>query len=134
MKNLQNKLRPLETRPYRYKKPATEFFCPLCRSPRAFASKPRLTKRHYLQMTIITVVIAAMLYPFMKYEGLFCIFIVWAAFEAGVRTNFRKEIPCPYCGFDASWYKRDVKVARRLVKEFWEIKNTPTETNQNELR
>ena len=34
--------------------------------------------------------------------------------------SYRKEIPCPHCGFDASWYKKDVKIARRLVKEFWD--------------
>ena len=30
-----------------------------------------------------------------------------------------KQISCPHCGFDATWYKRDVKVARQLVKDFW---------------
>ena len=40
--------------------------------------------------------------------------------EVYKRLNFRKEIPCPHCGFDASWYKRDVKVARKLVERHWE--------------
>lgn len=41
--------------------------------------------------------------------------------------NYRKEIPCPHCGFDASWYKKDVKVARRLVAAYWSEKNAQTE-------
>ena len=34
----------------------------------------------------------------------------------------KSEIPCPYCGFDASWYKKDVKIARKKVQEFWKKK------------
>jgi hypothetical protein len=40
-------------------------------------------------------------------------------FEGIRRMLFSRQVPCPHCGFDASWYKRDVKVARRLVGEFW---------------
>ena len=41
---------------------------------------------------------------------------------------YRKEIACPYCGFDATWYRRDVKKANELVKDFW-LKNYPTLVN-----
>jgi ribosomal protein L37E len=51
---------------------------------------------------------------------MFSFFLYWACFEAGRRIFFSREIPCPHCGFDASWYKRDVKVARRKVDEFWQ--------------
>ena len=138
MMNLNDKLRPLERRPYRYKNPAMEFFCPLCRSPRAMTSKPRLNGANYLQILLMTIVMSMLLYPFMEFWGVFSFFFIWGAFEASVRVNFRKDVPCPYCGFDASWYKRDVKVARRLVKEFWETKqlekNAQTQNTQNELR
>ncbi len=55
----------------------------------------------------------------MQWKGAFSFFLVWAFFEAALRLNFRKEVPCPHCGFDASWYKKDVNVARRKVDEFW---------------
>jgi hypothetical protein len=44
-------------------------------------------------------------------------------FELSIRTDFKKQVPCPHCGFDATWYKKDVKVARSVVKEFWDQKN-----------
>jgi len=59
-------------------------------------------------------------HSFMKERMLFWPVVVWAAFEAIYKIFFRKEIPCPHCGFDATWYKKDVKVSRRLVEEFWE--------------
>ncbi len=57
-------------------------------------------------------------------------FITWAIFELVVRSNFQKQIPCPYCGFNASWYKRDVKVARALVQEFWDEKQIEKDSKQ----
>lgn len=138
MINFNEKLRPLEKRPYRFKNPAMEFFCPLCRTPRAMNSRPRLSKMNYMQIALLTLVTSTLLYPFMELAGVFSFFFIWVAFEATVRLNFRKDVPCPYCGFDASWYKRDVKVARRLVKDFWESKQVPPQQNgqntQTELR
>ena len=113
---------PLEQRIFRVKNPATRFFCPLCRTERAFSLSPRLQSRHYLQMALTTSFLVLLTYPIMGHRSLYLFFMVWAAFEISLRTFFRKEIPCPHCGFDASWYQRDVKVARRLVKEFWDKK------------
>jgi len=53
----------------------------------------------------------------------FIFFIVWSVFELSIRTDFKKQVPCPHCGFDATWYKKDVKVARQVVKDFWDQKN-----------
>lgn len=66
--------------------------------------------------------VSACLYPLMELKGIFSFFVVWGAFEAALRVNFRKEVPCPHCGFDASWYKKDVKVARQKVDEFWKTR------------
>jgi hypothetical protein len=119
-------LKLFDQRSYRYKNPAMEFYCPLCRTQRAFAYSPKLKVRHYLQIAVIGSLLTALAYPLMGPRGLIVFFPVWAAFYAGLRMLFRKEIPCPHCGFDASWYKRDVKVARKLVKEFWQTQ-PPTE-------
>lgn len=106
-------------RPYRYKDPKEKFFCPLCKTERAFTVGHRLTLKHYLQIMIVTAFVSLLLYPLMGFEGLFSFFAVWAGFEIGIRASFRKEIPCPHCGFDASWYKKDITVAKKLVDEFW---------------
>lgn len=123
MKNISKVNNPLEQRPYRFKNPSMEFYCPLCRTERAFAGKPGLSKNNVLQIAMLTLVTTLCAYPWAAWRGIFSVFFYWACFEVSLRVLFRKEIPCPHCGFDASWYKRDVKVARRLVMEFWENKN-----------
>jgi len=120
---LKLKVRPLEERVYKYKNPSKVFFCPLCRTERAMTISPRLTFKNYVQIFLTSIVFGAALYPFMSIKCFFVFFITWAAFELSVRTDFKKQVPCPHCGFDATWYKKDVKVARKLVKDFWEQKN-----------
>jgi hypothetical protein len=71
----------------------------------------------------------ALCYPLMSFRGIFSFFVYLAAFELIRRVNYRKELPCPHCGFDASWYRKDVKVARRLVASYWSDKqNSQPET------
>ncbi len=118
----RNDIKKIDSRRYVYKNPKTEFYCPLCATKRSFLTSPRMSKMNWLQMGLITIVLMAMMYPFVQFKSIFVFFIVWAVFEASVRIVFRKEIPCPHCGFDASWYKKDVKIARKLVKEFWDEK------------
>src|SRR5690606_22684323 len=117
------KIRPLENRPFRFKNARTKFHCPLCASERYLTMNHRLTSKHYLQIAVLTVITTYALFDVMQWRGLFFYFIYLAVYEVARRLVYRSEIPCPYCGFDASSYKRDVKVARRLVKEFWQNKN-----------
>lgn len=131
MKSLSHN--PLDPRPYKYKKAAFNFFCPLCRTERAMSASHRLTLKNYIQISLITIVISSCLYPFMQLRGLFSFFIIWALFEGTRRVLFRKEVPCPHCGFDAGWYKKDVKVARKKVEEFWSLKNQNLTANSSNL-
>ena len=117
----------IDFRPYRYKDPKEKFFCPLCKTERAFTVGHRLTTKHYFQILIVTAFVSLLLYPLMGFEGLFSFFAVWAGFEIGIRASFRKEIPCPHCGFDASWYKKDITVAKKLVDEFWQARKVEEE-------
>lgn len=117
------KYEPLEHRVYKIKNPSMKFYCPLCRTERAFIHRPHLEMRHYLQIAISSVVLTLAFYPIMGVRALTLVFFVWALFELSVRALFRKEVPCPHCGFDAAWYKRDVKVTRALVSEFWSKKS-----------
>lgn len=122
------KLRPLERRTFKVKNPSMSFYCPLCRTPRALTTSFRLSVTNYLQILLLTIITTTVTYPLMSFRGIFSFFIFWAGFEWVRRANYRKEIPCPHCGFDASWYKKDVKVARKLVAEhFSEKSENPSE-------
>ena len=52
---------------------------------------------------------------------------LWKRISGFVDLNSYPELPCPHCGFDATWYKRDVKVARRQVLDFWNRSEDPKE-------
>ncbi len=116
----QQKWKPLEGRTYRYKSSAMDFFCPLCRTQRNFSISFRLSTMNYIQMFIITALFTGTTFSWWGFRGVFIIFLLWPAFEFTRRALYKREIPCPHCGFDASWYKKDVKVARKLVSDFWE--------------
>ncbi|MEI8347823.1 MAG: hypothetical protein WCG27_10165 [Pseudomonadota bacterium] len=109
----------LENRPYKFKSPTLEFFCPLCRSERSFTYRARLSTKQYVQILMCTVILTLLTYSITDWRSFIFFFIFWAGIEWANRVLLRKQVPCPYCGFDASWYKRDVKVARQLVKDFW---------------
>ena len=113
-------LKPLEHRPYRMKRPALRFFCPLCRSERSISTRPRLSRWNYVQIVIASVFFFMVLFPFMEGNSFYLGFVIWIGAEAVVRLRFKKEIPCPHCGFAATWYKRDVNVAKKLVSQFWQ--------------
>lgn len=115
---------PLVGRVFRLKNPTMEFYCPLCRTERAFKGQPRLSGQNLLQITFLTALVVIIAYPLAGIKSLPIFFIFWAGFELIKRLSFTKEIPCPHCGFDATWYHRDVRVAREKVKEFWDKKNS----------
>jgi len=120
---------PLEARVFKLKNPRMEFFCPLCRSKRGFLYSPRLSGKNYVQIIFISLMLSMILYPFLGLRAVVVFFMVWGAMEFSLRLLFKKEIPCPHCGFDATWYKKDVQVARQKVKEFWDKKRPDTAEN-----
>lgn len=107
------------------KKAVVQFFCPLCGVKRRMTCRLGLSGKNYGGIALSSVILILLLYyPLMKIHSFFVFFIIffviWAMVELAKRLRFKRDIPCPHCGFDASWYKRDIKVARRLVKEFWD--------------
>jgi hypothetical protein len=100
-----------------------EVFCPLCKCHRTMKYSSNLSIFNYLQITLVSAAINATLYtiwPDLGAKLFVTLFVVWPLFEINYKVLYRKEIACTECGFDATWYKRDVKVARRLVQEFWD--------------
>ena len=96
------------------------FYCPLCRVPRAFRYRSNLTGKNMVQLSVLSLILFLLFFPVMGAKAFVWFFIVWISFEFFRKLLFRKEIPCPHCGFDATWYKKDVRVAKRLVQEFWD--------------
>ncbi len=113
---------PLEKRVFKYKNPALEFFCPLCRTKRGFLYSPKMKLKNWMYVIYATIFLVMALYPFWELKSFFVFFVVWGVVEFSVRQLFKREIPCPHCGFDASWYRRDVTIARKKVEEFWKNK------------
>lgn len=110
--------RPLESRPYKIRNPKIEFFCPLCRTQRGFAYSYKLNWKNYLQIAFASL----LLFPILGVKVFVVFLSLVAIMEFLLRTLLKNEIPCPYCGFDASWYKKDVKIARKKVQAFWDKK------------
>jgi predicted RNA-binding Zn-ribbon protein involved in translation (DUF1610 family) len=118
------KSKPLVSRVYKYKNQASTFFCPLCSTERGISISPKLTKKNYVQIFLTSVILGSMLFPLIGARCFVVFFVSWGVFELAVRSDYKKQIACPHCGFDAAWYKRDVKVARQIVKDFWVQKQT----------
>ncbi|MGE3611635.1 MAG: hypothetical protein AB7I27_18745 [Bacteriovoracaceae bacterium] len=93
-------------------------FCALCRSPRKLRYSRTLKPIHYAQIIFLSVATAGIAYPWVTWKGVFALPIIWAIFETNYKSLYRKDLICQYCGFDPTWYKKDVKLARRKVEEF----------------
>ncbi|MCO4755015.1 MAG: hypothetical protein KC478_11080 [Bacteriovoracaceae bacterium] len=116
---------------YKVKNPTKNFICALCRAPRQMKYTKNLNWKNYLQLLVLTACASYLLFPFVGLKGLYVSLLLWPAIEMSNKLLYRKEIPCPYCGFDATWYRRDVKVARKKVEQFWST-NYPELTEKKE--
>ena len=101
----------------------TECFCALCRSPRVIRYSRRLEGRHFLQILTLGFGLTAATFPWFSFKALYALPLIWAIFEIQYKSLYRKDLKCPYCGFDPTWYKKDVNLARRKVEEF--LKQNP---------
>ena len=124
---------PLQSkRFYRVKKPAREFLCALCSAPRQMKYAKYLSWMNYLQIALVSAALVWILFDWMGAKALFLTFPVWLCFELCNKLFYRKELSCPYCGFDPSWYRRDVRVAHKMVQQFWQ-KNYPELVAKGEM-
>ncbi len=123
---MKNKSNALVQRVFKPKKANTHFYCPLCRSKRYFLLSSKLKKKNYGHILVFWLLFSTLFYPLTGWKG----FLIWpfpvaTVYEVLYKLTFRKEVPCPHCGFDMTWYRRDVKVAKQQVIDFWSSKNSP---------
>jgi hypothetical protein len=78
---------------------------------------------HHGQIFVLTLVFASIAFPWLSWKGVMAFPIIWAIFESVHKSLYRKDLQCPYCGFDPKWYKKDIKLARQKVEEF--LKQNP---------
>jgi len=105
------------------KKFLREYFCALCRSPRKLTAQRHLTVFNYGQIVFLSFLLSAGTFKWIGFKGIAFLPIVWALFELLHKNLYRKDLKCPYCGFDPTWYKKDVRLARKKVEEF--LENNP---------
>lgn len=105
------------------KKASKDCFCALCRSPRKLRYSRHLSGMNYLQIIILALGFTAITYPWLQWKGAMSLPVIWGLFESIHKSLYRKDLKCPYCGFDPKWYKQDVKLARQKVEEF--LKQNP---------
>lgn len=98
-------------------------YCALCRSPRKLRYSRHLSKKNYLQIFVLSLVTTAILYPWVSLKGIYSLPIIWALFEGIHKSLYRKELKCPFCGFDPKLYRKNVKLTREKVEEF--LKQNP---------
>lgn len=115
-----------DSRFFKVKNPSKNFLCALCSSPRQMKYKRNLSFKNYLQLTVLGGSLTYFLFPIFGAKTLFLTFIVWMVVEVANKILYRNELPCPYCGFDATWYRRDVKIAKQKVENFWNEKRPST--------
>jgi hypothetical protein len=105
------------------KKSVSECFCALCRSPRKLRYSRHLSNMHYGQILVLTLVFTYLTFPWLSWKGAMSLPVIWMMFESIHKSLYRKDLKCPFCGFDPKWYKKDVKLARQKVEEF--LKQNP---------
>lgn len=105
------------------KKSSKECFCALCRSPRKLRYSRHLSNLHYGQILVLTIVFSYLTFPWLSWKGAMSLPVIWMMFESIHKSLYRKDLKCPFCGFDPKWYKKDVKLARQKVEEF--LKQNP---------
>jgi hypothetical protein len=82
-----------------------------------------LSALNYLQILALASALTYLAFPLIQWKGIAFLPFVWILFESIHKSLYRKDLKCPFCGFDPKWYKKDVKFARQKVEEF--LKQNP---------
>ena len=107
---------------FKVKNSKKEFICALCKAPRQMRYSKNLSKMTYFRLFLFSAFLVWALSPFFGVKAILAVLPLWPVVEFTNKILYRKEIACSYCGFDATWYRRDVKIAKRKVEDFWSEK------------
>ena len=122
----------VDPRGYKKKASRLDFLCPLCGVSRSIAKSFKLSKMNYVQISVLSFSLFLVSYSFIGGAGLIYFPVSFCIFEFWKRVDYKRDIPCESCGFDALWYKRDVPTAKRLVHEFWDEKESKLKISETD--
>ena len=127
MRNKSHVHESVDSRVYKKKGSRLDFLCPLCGVSRSMTKSFKLTKSNYIQISVLSFTLFVVSYAWLGGAGVIYFPVVLCAFEFWKRVDYKRDIPCESCGFDALWYKKDVPKAKQLVHEFWNQKKSNSE-------
>ena len=107
---------------FKVKNSKKEFICALCKAPRQMRYSKNLSKMTYFRLFLFSSFLVWTLSPILGIKAILAVLPLWPIVEFMNKILYRKEIPCSYCGFDATWYRRDVKIAKKKIENFWSEK------------
>ena len=108
------------------------FLCALCSTHRSMKYSKNLTIKHFIQIGLIVASLTYLFWGTFAVNTLLVSPVVWTIFEVTNKIFYRKDVPCPSCGFDATWYRRDVKMAKNKVEQFWLAKEQAKFTKKDQ--
>lgn len=68
-------------------------------------------------------------FPLFGWAGAVFFLVYWAGFETAKKLLYRRQLKCENCGFDPTWYRRDVKLAKKFVERH--LQEKPLKRYQN---
>jgi uncharacterized Zn finger protein (UPF0148 family) len=92
-------------------------FCPVCYQAYRLKLPREVRIAHYLQVSLLGLLLAGALYPWLGFRAWVVLPPLWILFELIFRLWKRMEMVCPHCDFDPVVYKRDPALAKERVKE-----------------
>lgn len=120
-KGAQEVKRRLEAGTYRvapkiWREQGWVFYCPMCKTPRTLPSPPLPGGwKRVAQLTLTTLVLTMIAWPWMGPKGVVFFVPVWALYETVHRLWARAVVRCKSCGFDPFLY---VSSRERAMEEF----------------
>ena len=132
MKNKNHIHESVDPRVFKKKGSRLDFLCPLCGVSRSITKNFKITRANYIQISVLSFTLFLISYSWLGGAGLIYFPVVFCGFEFWKRVDYKRDIPCESCGFDAIWYKKDVPKAKQLVHEFWSQKKSDMSTHSIE--
>ena len=111
---------PIPTKSFWREKRVFTFFCPHCKMERRVPHGPTpYTSENLLRITVASLFVMLVLWPWMSWKGIVSFLPLWMIFETVFRVKMRVNLACSNCGFDPFLFLQDVHKARDGIETFW---------------